>query len=242
MAPTGPIVIKVDKKRNKKCIKCRQWKATETYVDDEGVEHKKSFGSHKGVADGYQVICYQCKGAAHTVRRNRNVAQRIRHHTGTRCLTQLGDLAPKGFVMQLETHLGYRIRALVKHLSKDLKAREGRKRKLVDALNEGYHIDHIKPLSKFEVIVDQNPHDIMSDDEGGVKVDWEAFRECWAMTNLRAISSEENLAKGAKHDVDDDEDTVASRHEDPHDDVDGADVEAPEAPKVNIDVTAEAES
>jgi len=123
--------------------------------------------------------------------RTRNVTQRVRHHTGTRCLTQLGkEFTPKNFVSNLETYLGYKIVTLVRHLGRELKEREGPKRKLKDALNEGYHIDHIHPLSKFKVIT--------IDEEGVEGVDWDAFKECWAMSNLRAIPAAENLTKGAK--------------------------------------------
>jgi hypothetical protein len=106
-------------------------------------------------------------------------------------LTQLGkELTPTNFVANLEDYLGYKISTLVKHLSRDLKEREGVGRKLRDALNEGYHIDHIHPLSRFAVVG--------TDDLGEGFVNWEAFRECWSMANLTAIPAEENLAKGAK--------------------------------------------
>ncbi len=187
----GPIVINYDRAIYKKCIKCRQWKAKEDHTDENGREWKKAFGSHDDNADGYQVICYQCKGQANTAARKKNVAYRIRHHTGTRCLTQLGEHAPDEFVKNLEKYLGYKISALVKYLRKDLKAREGPKRSLRDALNEGYHIDHKVPLSSFQVVLEGNALP--------GSVNWVAFRECWAMTNLRAIPAEENLAKGAKH-------------------------------------------
>ena len=169
-----------DKRIYKKCIKCREWKlreATETET--------KGFGANKDSNDGLQSICMKCKHTMNTASRNRNVTARIRHHTATRCLTQLGEAAPKGFVKELETHLGYKIRALVRHLGADLKAREGPKRKLVDALNEGYHIDHIYPLSRFPVLRNGS-------------VDWKEFQKCWDINNLSAIPAEENLKKGAK--------------------------------------------
>ncbi len=216
---TGPIVVNYDKAVFKKCIKCRQWKAKEAHTDENGREWKKAFGSHDDNADGYQVICYQCKGVANTAARNKNVAFRIRHHTGTRCLTQLGEHAPDNFVKNLEKHLGYKIRSLVKYLRRELKEREGLKRSLRDALNEGYHIDHKVPLSSFKVIR------IGSDGAGDV-VDWDTFQECWAMTNLRAIPAEENLAKGAKQDVD-------TTTQDPQE----APQEAPQ--EVNIDISAD---
>jgi len=189
----GPIIRNYDKRLYKKCIKCRAWKPrkTLTHPDNEDIEIKKGFGNHKDSSDGLQSICYMCKNVMNNKARSRNVTARIRHHTGTRCLTQLGkEHTPKNFVANLEDYLGYKISTLVKHLSKDLKEREGPKRKLRDALNEGYHIDHVHPLSKFLVIVDGNAGTL-------AYVDWDAFRECWAIKNLSAIPAADNLAKGA---------------------------------------------
>jgi len=183
----------VDKHLYKKCIKCRQWKPRADVLDTTSGEvlEKKGFGSHNS-SDGLQSICGGCKNIANTKARKRNVTSRIRHHTATRCLTQLGDQAPENFTADMEQHLGYKITALVKALGKDLKEREGSHRKLRDALNEGYHIDHKRPLSSFNVIT--------PDEEGFHElVDWDAFRECWAISNLSAIPGEENLAKGATY-------------------------------------------
>ena len=174
------------KSTHKKCIKCRQWKSRTATLDDDGnTIEVKGFGSHPDSQDGLQTICQLCKSRMNIASRNRNCTARIRHHTSTRCLTQLGSHAPTGFVSDIEHHLGYKIRALVKHLSSDLKRREGSRRKLVDALNEGYHIDHIYPLSRFKVI-----------DDG--EVDWDTFKQCWSIENLSAIPATENLQKGAK--------------------------------------------
>ena len=194
----GPIIRNYDKRIYKKCIKCRAWKPREDVLNDNGsddakVHIKHGFSKHADSSDGLQSICFTCKNAMNIVARKRNVTQRIRHHTGTRCLTQLAGHVPPKFVTNLEDYLGYKIIALVRHLSKDLREREGKKRKLRDALNESYHIDHIRPLSKFPVVGDD-----------GV-VDWDVFRDCWAITNLRAIPAEENLAKGAKIEVGSDE-------------------------------------
>ncbi len=181
-----------DKKLYKKCIKCRTWRPREDIEDPEdGHIQKRRFGLHESSSDGLQSICYDCKNIANTRAKSQNASQRIRHHTGTRCMTQLGEHAPAHFVKHMEDYLGYKIVALVKHLGKDLKEREGPKRKLRDALNEGYHIDHIVPLSSFEVIVHENHV---------MHVDWDVFRECWDPSNLRAIPADENLAKGAKTD------------------------------------------
>lgn len=191
---TKPIVREYDKKLYKKCIKCRTWKPRKDILDEDGetVIRKHGFGKHSAAADGLQAICYSCKNIMNNEARTKNVKARIRHHTATRCLTQLGkDLTPENFTSNLEDYLGYRISTLVKHLARDLKRREGPSRKLKDALNEGYHIDHIKPLSSFDVILQH--------DKGSTEVDWDAFRECWAVKNLTAIPALENLQKGVKY-------------------------------------------
>lgn len=186
----GPLRRDYDKRLYKKCIKCRDWKPRKDIENEDGTTVKKGFGAHNS-SDGLQSICFTCKNVANTKSRERNVTARIRHHTATRCLTQLGKLAPENFTAELEQYLGYRIRALVKHLRQDLKDREGPTRKLRDALNEGYHIDHIRPLSSFNVCVRNQQQENI--------IDWDEFRKCWRIGNLTAISAEENLAKGAKY-------------------------------------------
>ena len=191
------IIRNYDKRLYKKCIKCRGWKRREILSEGEGkkkvVVEKAGFGKHADSSDGLQSICLICKNNMNVAARKRNITVRIRHHTGTRCLTQLGkEHTPKNFVANLEDYLGYKISTLVKHLSADLKKREGKTRKLKDALHDGYHIDHIKPLSKFKVV--------WTDRGGTARVDWDEFRKCWAMKNLTAIPAAENLFKGAKFD------------------------------------------
>ncbi|KKL49706.1 hypothetical protein LCGC14_2312830 [marine sediment metagenome] len=68
---------------------------------------------------------------------------------------------------------------LRKYLDLEIKHREGISLRL--ALERDYHVDHILPMSSFNV------------EECGDPI----FRECWALKNLRAIPAEENLAKGA---------------------------------------------
>ena len=159
---------------HRKCIKCREWKIT-----------KQDFGAH-GEGE-YQTICKVCKREMLDKTKFADPVKRLRHHTATRCLTQLGVCAPLGFVGDLEKYLGYTFEKLTRILREELKSREGNDRKLGDALEEGYHIDHIKPLMLYKVV----------SDDGGV--DWEQFRECWKPSNLRAIPGLENLVKGAKY-------------------------------------------
>lgn len=173
--------VKHDRKKEQKCIKCRQWWPIETH-----------FGVHNTSSTGRQSICKVCKKEANKRAQNKNVHVRLRHHIATRCLDQLKGYVPSGFTRNIEEYLGYRISALVKHLREDLVRREGEGRSLKDALNEGYHVDHIMPLSSYKVIVDED-------------VDWETFKRCWRITNLSAIPSQENLAKGAKILVENDE-------------------------------------
>lgn len=212
---TEPIVRNYDKKTHKRCIKCKKWQPRETTYDDETGEilEKACFGKHESSDDGLQSICQRCKNKMNTKSREQNTTARLRHHISTRCAFQLGKLMPDHFARDLEDYLGYRIKTLVKHLRVKLKEREGNDRKLRDALNEGYHVDHIKPLSSYMVICtecgDQTPyenddigHDFM--DVAEQYVDWEVFKLCWAVENLEAIPADENLKKGAKYTSDDD--------------------------------------
>lgn len=158
-------------KRIKKCAKCGERKvATE-------------FGLHKDASDGRQSYCKVCKNGLGKRRQERNVGARLKHHMATRIATQLGVHAPPNLTRDLETYLGYSMTKLTNALAKELKEREGVK--LRDALQDGYHIDHIHPLSKFDVVA-----------EG--RVNWDVFKDCWAIDNLMAIPAAENLAKGAR--------------------------------------------
>ncbi len=243
----GPIVREYDKRIWKKCIKCRGWHPRADIIDDATGEviRKHGFGAHADSSDGLQSICFFCKNAANNLARTMNVKARIRHHTSTRCLTQLGKAqTPREFVKNLEDYLGYKIATLVKSLSKDLKEREGPKRKLRDALNEGYHIDHKKPLSTFKVLHVTEP-------DGHKDVDWTEFRKCWAISNLRAISADENLAKGANYDESEpnadneavpgpgSDVPVTADAEDNDGQTQSEEGEAKEAPKTQIDISAE---
>ena len=176
----------------KKCVKCG---ARHEYDDDDAVA--KNFGKSETSCDGYQSYCNACKNTLGKRRRQQNVSARLRHHISTRVTAQLGSLTPESLTAELQDYLGYSIHKLVKYLSTELKGREGPKRKLRDALEEGYHIDHIHPLSKFPVVV-ANSGPAGWEEVHMDHVDWDVFRDCWRMDNLRAIPADENLAKGAK--------------------------------------------
>jgi len=160
--------------RLKKCVKCGKKKLLE------------EFGKHSDSSDGRQSYCRECKNALGDKRRSDNVAARLKHHTATRVKDQLGALCPPNIASQLEHLIGYRFERLAKVLRARLKEDyPGKKLRVV--LDEGWHVDHIHPLSRYPVIIDG-------------KVDWDEFQRCWDPSNLRAIPAAENLAKGAKVD------------------------------------------
>lgn len=170
---SASVVPMYNKLTHKRCIRCRE------------VQPRDRFGDHNS-ADGKQSICFDCKNAAGKARRDVNVRARLRHHMSTRIVTQLGPLCPPYLTRDLEKYLGYSFTELIRYLSAKLKEDYPGKR-LVHVLQEGWHVDHLYPLSRYKVV----------DEERGV-VDWEAFRQCWAITNLAAIPAEDNLKKGAK--------------------------------------------
>jgi hypothetical protein len=74
-----------------------------------------------------------------------------------------------------ELLVGYTVQDLKKHLEKQFK--NG-----MTWDNYGkWHIDHIKPISKFKY---NNPVDI-------------DFKECWSLSNLQPLWAKENISKGA---------------------------------------------
>lgn len=167
-----PVKREFDRSTHKFCVKCKEVRA------------KEEFGSHDSSADGLQSYCRLCKNELGRLRREKNVKARLRHHISTRVRTQLGDLCPENVTRDLDDYLGYNIGELVKHLSEDLKVR-GVRKSLRACLSEGWHVDHLYPLSRFKVVV-------------GDQVDWDEFRRCWAITNLSAVPAQENLKKGSK--------------------------------------------
>jgi len=99
------------KERLKKCAKCG------------GKQPLNCFGANADSADGHQSYCKTCKNKLGQRRRQLNVRARIKHHTATRVMDQLGASAPQNLTRDLETYLGYTFSNLVKVLRADLQER-----------------------------------------------------------------------------------------------------------------------
>ena len=155
--------------RMKKCPKC----------GTKNPRTSEFFAKHSTSGDGLSSYCKKCRNAMRKRKGVTNIRLRLKHHISTRVAKQCQDL-PENYVRELEKYLGYRITELRVALNAELVARENMT--LKEAFIEGYHLDHIHPLSRYAVkyITD------------------ESFRACWAIDNLRMIPAEENLAKGAK--------------------------------------------
>ncbi len=157
--------------RIKKCAKCGS---------KQPISH---FAKHSTSSDRHASYCNNCRNALGAKRRKTNLSYKLRHHIHARIIKyEYKRGIPVGLVTSLERYLNYSMFQLKKHLSQDLKEREGIT--LREAFERGYHLDHIRPLSRFNII-----------DIGDIE-----FRSCWAITNLSMISAAENLAKGAKFD------------------------------------------
>jgi hypothetical protein len=156
------------KVRKKKCGKCGT------------VKEITEFGKHSQSGDGHQSYCKKCKNGLGARRMEFNIDARLKHHTATRIQKQLGSKCPPDMTANLEKYLGYKFWELKAALEKDCKERLNMS--LRATLEAGYHLDHIKPLSLFQV----------------TSIYSEEFRACWAISNLRMIPAAENLAKGAK--------------------------------------------
>lgn len=156
--------------RRKKCTGCGYVKPTD------------EFGSHDSSSDGYTSRCNSCRNERSAQYRRTNTLNHLRHHIATRIITEAEGKypLPEGFTRNLEKHLGYKIWKLRKFLIADLELREGIT--LQTSFDRGYHLDHRIPLSSYSVS----------------SVSSEAFRQCWAISNLRMIPALENLQKGAK--------------------------------------------
>jgi hypothetical protein len=153
-----------------KCVRCG------------AIKDASEFGSNSTSSTGYQSYCRECKNENHAKNQAANLPMRLRHHFYTRMCTTLTEV-PDDLYTNMEDYLGYRFKELVRGLDKDCAMDYGFN--LKKALNiHKFHIDHRKPLTLFL------PYTAESIE----------FRECWAVSNLKAIPSSENLAKGSKFD------------------------------------------
>lgn len=153
----------------KKCAKC-------------GVTQPiTNFAKHSSSSDGRASYCNNCRNRLGAKRRKQNLAYKLRHHIHSRIIKYTYENGiPVGLVTNLERYLGYSMLQLKRHLQEDLNRREGIT--LRQAFDLGYHLDHIVPLSSYDI---KNIGD-------------REFLQCWEMSNLRMITAEANLAKGAK--------------------------------------------
>ena len=72
--------------------------------------------------------------------------------------------------------MGYSLNDLVTHLERQIAPG-------MTWANYGkWHIDHVRPVSSFSYVVETDP----------------AFRECWALANLRPLWAKANIIKGGK--------------------------------------------
>ena len=158
-------------KGSKRCTKCGETRSVE------------DFRPHDSTADGLAAYCRFCQNELNRSYRDKNPVGRIKHHFATRVADQFGgkDNLPKSYTADLEQYLGYKLSSLVVALDAQLAIDYPELGwSTIDALKKGWHIDHIRPLSAFMP----------------TKVGDEEFRRCWAITNLRVIPAEDNLAKG----------------------------------------------
>lgn len=158
--------------KSKTCTKCKLPKPLDR------------FPPHPDTRDGRAAWCKDCRAVLRKRRNQTNMVARLKHHFAARMTQQLKDNGVSAnemppLVLEMESYLGYKMADLVKVLDADIQEREGIT--LKEAFDDGYHVDHITPLSKF-------PFGEIGD---------ENFRRCWAQDNLRAIPAADNLKKGS---------------------------------------------
>ena len=188
----GPIdPEKIPRKYRKKCAVCRKW----FLINQEEVRKEGIGRSGSTRAQGYQTRCKRCKTASQHARQQADPIKRIKHHFNTRMDMQLKPLRPKTLTADMEKYLGYKILHLKRKLSQQCQEDYGMTIK--QALEAGYHIDHVRPLSSFKVIVEAKPGQRKpGETQPGPMIDWDEFRRCWDPSNLKVITAEENLSKG----------------------------------------------
>mgnify|MGYP001002216353 CR=1 FL=1 len=165
-----PRKIAMNAKR-KRCASCGELKA------------RSDFPKHSTSSDGFAAYCRDCKNGLARDRRQKDPIARFRHYIVTRIKNEYEKHeVPKDIHTDLEEYIGYKLFKLKKHVRDELKEREGIT--LIEAFKRGYHLDHRKPHSSFDIKV-------IGDEE---------FKKCWHYENLWLIPAKDNLAKGAKQD------------------------------------------
>ena len=161
---------------SKRCTKCKEVRST------------KDYRPHDSTADGLAAYCRFCQNGLNKSYRDKNAPMRVKHHFATRIADQYkgSQNLPEGYTEKLESYLGYKMSALIKHLDQTLQEEYPEEKDTLSVLKKGWHIDHIKPLKLF-------PTKVIGDTE---------FRKCWDLKNLKVIPAEDNLAKGSSFNVD----------------------------------------
>ncbi len=171
----GPSKKVVPSGKAKLCTKCKLHKPLER------------FPPHKDTRDGLAAHCKDCRAVLRKKRNETNFEAKLKHHFAARMTLQLAEMDElPPLVANMEQYVGYTMADLIIWLNADIFERE--EITLKEAFKRGYHVDHIRPLSLFPVKHIDDPE----------------FKKCWAMTNLRMMSAEDNLKKGAKDIYEDD--------------------------------------
>lgn len=160
--PSGIGKIKV-------CVKCNK----KFPIED--------FPKNSDSSDGYSAYCRDCKNELSKQRRLKDAKARFKHIIMSRLRNEFRkEELPKDLEKNLEHYLGYPLFELRKKVREEVQA-EGHT--LYQCFEEGWHLDHRRPLSSF-------PKHQIGDS---------VFKECWAIGNLKLIPALENLQKGAKY-------------------------------------------
>lgn len=159
----------------KQCTKCKETRPLTEYRP------------HDTTADGLAAYCKFCQNELNKKYRNRNLPMRLKHHFASRVKDQFrvrGIGLPPRYTEELEKYLGYTMDELFAHLDERVQIEYQVDAK--KAILGGWHVDHIKPLSTYDVKEIGDP----------------IFKACWDLDNLRLMPARENFEKGANLDAD----------------------------------------
>ena len=157
------IRAKIYYKKNKKRIDTNNRKYFEENKDHLLLKQKEYIKKNKEKINEYQ--------------RNRirnNLGLKLRYSISARINSQINN---KNFEHCFDI-LGYSVGDLIKHL--ESKFREGMS--WDNYGRNGWHIDHIVPISKFNISVKESPD----------------FKRCWGLNNLQPLWAHDNYTKHAK--------------------------------------------